>query len=87
MKETEVAYKQFNRSTDQVKNSLGELKNRAKSSEIAFKQSTRSVDSYKDHLTTMNYTISKSKGNIDLLKRIYAKFQTHMVLQVDKPIN
>ncbi|COE54703.1 peptidoglycan DD-metalloendopeptidase family protein [Staphylococcus warneri] len=69
LKETEVAYKQFNRSTDQVKNSLGELKNRAKSSEIAFKQSTRSVDSYKDHLTTMNYTISKSKGNIDLLKK------------------
>ncbi|WP_220149601.1 peptidoglycan DD-metalloendopeptidase family protein [Staphylococcus warneri] len=69
LKETEVAYKQFNRSTDQVKNSLGELKNRAKSSEIAFKHSTRSVDSYKDHLTTMNYTISKSKGNIDLLKK------------------
>ncbi|ASN69512.1 putative tail length tapemeasure protein [uncultured Caudovirales phage] len=69
LKETEVAYKQFNRSTDQVKNSLRELKNRAKSSEIAFKQSTRSVDSYKDHLTTMNYTISKSKGNIDLLKK------------------
>lgn len=69
LKETSISYKQFNRSSDQVKNSLGELKNRAKASEIAFKQSTRSVDSYKDHLTTMNYTISKSKGNIDLLKK------------------
>ena len=69
LKETELAYKQFNRSSDQVKNSLGELKNRAKLSEIAFKQGTRSVDNYKDHLTEMNYTITKSKANINLLKR------------------
>lgn len=69
LKETELAYKQFNRSSDQVKNSLGELKNRAKLSEIAFKQGTRSVDNYKDHLTEMNYTITKSKGNINLLKQ------------------
>ena len=69
LKETELAYKQFNRSSDQVKNSLGELKNRAKLSEIAFKQGTRSVDNYKDHLTEMNYTITKSKANISLLKQ------------------
>lgn len=69
LKETELAYKQFNRSSDQVKNSLGELKNRAKLSEIAFKQGTRSVDNYKDHLTEMNYTITKSKANINLLKQ------------------
>ncbi|MGX0914949.1 peptidoglycan DD-metalloendopeptidase family protein [Staphylococcus hominis] len=69
LKETELAYKQFNRSGDQVKNSLGELKNRAKLSEIAFKQGTRSVDNYKDHLTEMNYTITKSKANINLLKQ------------------
>ena len=69
LKETEIAYKQFNRSSDQVKNSLGELKNRAKLSEIAFKQGTRSVDNYKDHLTEMNYTITKSKANINLLKQ------------------
>ena len=47
----------------------GELKNRAKLSEIAFKQGTRSVDNYKDHLTEMNYTITKSKANINLLKQ------------------
>ncbi|MDU0443811.1 peptidoglycan DD-metalloendopeptidase family protein [Staphylococcus haemolyticus] len=69
LKETELAYKHFNRSSDQVKNSLGELKNRAKLSEIAFKQGTRSVDNYKDHLTEMNYTITKSKANINLLKQ------------------
>lgn len=69
LKETGLAYKQFNRSSDQVKNSLGELKNRAKLSEIAFKQGTRSVDNYKDHLTEMNYTITKSKANINLLKQ------------------
>lgn len=69
LKETELVYKQFNRSSDQVKNSLGELKNRAKLSEIAFKQGTRSVDNYKDHLTEMNYTITKSKANINLLKQ------------------
>lgn len=69
LKETELAYKQFNRSSDQVKNSLGELKNRAKLSEIAFKQGRRSVDNYKDHLTEMNYTITKSKANINLLKQ------------------
>ncbi|MBK3956303.1 peptidoglycan DD-metalloendopeptidase family protein [Staphylococcus haemolyticus] len=69
LKETELAYKQFNRSSDQVKNSLGELKNRAKLSEITFKQGTRSVDNYKDHLTEMNYTITKSKANINLLKQ------------------
>lgn len=69
LKETELAYKQFNRSSDQVKNSLGELKNRAKLSEIAFKQGTRSVDNYKDHLTEMNYIITKSKANINLLKQ------------------
>lgn len=69
LKETELTYKQFNRSSDQVKNSLGELKNRAKLSEIAFKQGTRSVDNYKDHLTEMNYTITKSKANINLLKQ------------------
>lgn len=69
LKETELAYKQFNRSSDQVKNSLGELKNRAKLSEIAFKQGTRSVDNYKDHLTEMNYTITKSKANLNLLKQ------------------
>ncbi|MEX6322493.1 peptidoglycan DD-metalloendopeptidase family protein [Staphylococcus haemolyticus] len=69
LKETELAYKQFNRSSDQVKNSLGELKSRAKLSEIAFKQGTRSVDNYKDHLTEMNYTITKSKANINLLKQ------------------
>ncbi|MCH4390397.1 peptidoglycan DD-metalloendopeptidase family protein [Staphylococcus haemolyticus] len=69
LKETELACKQFNRSSDQVKNSLGELKNRAKLSEIAFKQGTRSVDNYKDHLTEMNYTITKSKANINLLKQ------------------
>ncbi|RIO67119.1 peptidoglycan DD-metalloendopeptidase family protein [Staphylococcus haemolyticus] len=69
LKETELAYKQFNRSSDQVKNSLGELKNRAKLSEIAFKQGTRSVDNYKDRLTEMNYTITKSKANINLLKQ------------------
>ncbi|EPQ9625336.1 peptidoglycan DD-metalloendopeptidase family protein [Staphylococcus pseudintermedius] len=69
LKETELAHKQVNRSTDQVKNSLGDLKQRAKLSEIAFKQGARSVENYQDHLTEMNYTITKSKANIDLLKR------------------
>lgn len=69
LKQTQVAHQQVNRSTDQVKNSLGELRNRAKLSELAFKQSAQGVDDFKDHLTTMNYTLTKSKANIDLLKK------------------
>ncbi|REI31450.1 peptidoglycan DD-metalloendopeptidase family protein [Staphylococcus felis] len=69
LKETELVHKQLNRSTDTVKNSLRDLKERAKLSEIAFKQSSRSVEDYEDHLTEMNYTIVKSRGNIDLLKK------------------
>lgn len=69
LKQTQVAHRQVNRSTDQVKNSLGELRNRAKLSELAFKQSAQGADDFKDHLTTMNYTLTKSKANIDLLKK------------------
>lgn len=69
LKQTQVAHQQVNRSTDQVKNSLGELRNRAKLSELAFKQSAQGADDFKDHLTTMNYTLTKSKANIDLLKK------------------
>ncbi|WP_353422542.1 hypothetical protein PYH72_13570 (plasmid) [Staphylococcus delphini] len=69
LKETELVHKQLNRSTDTVKNSLRDLKERAKLSEVAFRQSSRSVEDYEDHLTEMNYTIAKSRGNIDLLKK------------------
>ena len=34
LKETELAYKQFNRSSDQVKNSLGELKTEQNSAKL-----------------------------------------------------
>ncbi|PTJ25996.1 peptidase M23 [Staphylococcus simulans] len=69
LKQTQVAHQQVNRSTEKVKNSLGELRNRAKLSEIAFKQSAKGAEDFRNHLTTMNYTLTKSKANIELLKK------------------
>ncbi len=68
IKEVQSSQKMFGRTTEQVKNSLGQLKNQAKMNEIAFKQSGRSVDDYKNHLKQLDYGLSKHRANLKLLE-------------------
>lgn len=68
IKEVQSSQKMFGRTTEQVKNSLGQLKNQAKMNEMAFKQSGQSVDDYKNHLKQLDYGLSKHRANLKLLE-------------------
>ncbi|RIL32641.1 peptidase M23 [Staphylococcus gallinarum] len=68
LKQTQTSQKLLGRSTDEVKNSLGQLKNEAKLTELRFKQSEKTVKGYQGRLTELNHTIQKQEGHLKLLK-------------------
>ncbi|MBL0846524.1 peptidoglycan DD-metalloendopeptidase family protein [Mammaliicoccus fleurettii] len=68
IKEVQSSQKLFGRTTDEVKNSLGQMRNQAKMSEIAFKQSGKSVNDYKGHLKSLDHGLTKHRANIKLLE-------------------
>lgn len=68
LKQTQAQQKLLGRSTDTVKNSLGQLRNEAKLTEMRFKQSEKSVSGYKNRLTELSHTMQKQKAHTDLLK-------------------
>ncbi|MEJ7219725.1 peptidoglycan DD-metalloendopeptidase family protein [Staphylococcus gallinarum] len=68
LKQTQSSQKLLGRSTDEVKNSLGQLKNEAKLTELRFKQSEKTVKGYQGRLSELNHTIQKQEGHLKLLK-------------------
>lgn len=68
LQETGIEQKLLGRSTSEVKNSLGDLKNQAKLSQIQFEKSVKSIDDYRSHLAAANHNIQKHDANLKLLK-------------------
>ncbi|MBU7217603.1 peptidoglycan DD-metalloendopeptidase family protein [Staphylococcus gallinarum] len=68
LKQTQSSQKLLGRSTDEVKNSLGQLRNEAKLAELRFKQSEKTVKGYQGRLSELNHTIQKQEGHLKLLK-------------------
>lgn len=68
LSETSTAYKQFGRSTDDVKNNLRGLRDQAKLNALEFQNSEQSIKDYRDQLNLMDYNLKKSDANLSMLK-------------------
>lgn len=68
LKQTQTSQKLLGRSTDEVKNSLGQLKRQAQMTDLTFKQSSKSTSDYQDHLQNLNRTMEKQGAHLKLLK-------------------
>lgn len=68
LKQTQTSQKLLGRSTDEVKNSLGQLKRQAQLTDLTFKQSSKSTSDYQDHLQNLNRTMEKQGAHLKLLK-------------------
>ncbi|MFW3611367.1 peptidoglycan DD-metalloendopeptidase family protein [Staphylococcus caprae] len=68
LSETSTAYKQFGRSTDDVKNNLRGLRDQAKLNAMEFQNSEKSIKDYRNQLNLMDYNLKKSDANLSMLK-------------------
>lgn len=68
LSETSTAYKQFGRSTDDVKNNLRSLRDQAKLNALEFQNSEKSIKDYREQLNLMDYNLKKSDANLSMLK-------------------
>lgn len=68
LSETSTAYKQFGRSTDDVKNNLRSLRDQAKLNALEFENSEKSIKDYREQLNLMDYNLKKSDANLSMLK-------------------
>lgn len=68
LKQTQSTQKLLGRSTDEVKNSLGRLKDETKLTQMRFKQSEKTMSDYENNLKQLSYTAQKQGAHLDLLR-------------------